>query len=391
MKCPTCTNTACTPLLTLSTAVMFLVCGCVSVPSKLPDWMEPGVRKGADFLVKDAFIEDKRLGTVTDIAFGELDANPGLEVGVAGPRRALLASRNGELIRWVGFKKKRRIGDLFRTYRDFEIVDVENDGVCEFFSMASWTSACGLFDHEGNKIWSRGFMLNTSAYGDVDADGKLEFVLSRYKMLALVDSKGGVRWQRNDAPFHLVSLHVFDINRDGKAEIVGTEWDKITVMDAEGNMDRQTRSKIDGIFLGDASLVRYPTEHSRAYFFCVAKSSYLLVSLGGNAIIREFQGTGSSVRPIATPVRFDSDEEPYFAIFGMLPWQGSKTMGFEALHSVLFVFDPEQNLVYLEVIDDDARAIATAPSGKPNEEVLLVGGTGKVWRYRTATNNDPDS
>jgi hypothetical protein len=344
--------------------------------------MEPGVRKGADLLIKDVFIEDRRLGTVTDIAFGELDANPGLEVGVAGPRRALLASRNGELIRWVGFKKKRRIGDLFRTFRDFKIVDVENDGVCEFLSMASWTSACGLFDHEGNKIWSRGVMLNTSAYGDVDGDGKLEFVLSRYNMLMLVDSEGHIRWTRNDAPFHLVSLHVFDINRDGTVEIVGTAWDKITVLDAEGNIDRQTRSKIDGIHLSDASLVRFPTKSSRAYFFCVAKSSYLLVSPGGNVISREFQGTGSSAWPIATPVRFESDKEPYFAIFGMLPWQGRKTAGLEALHSVLFVFDPEQNLVYLEVIDDDGTAIATAPSGKPNEEDLLVGGTGKVWRYR---------
>ena len=108
MKCPTCTNTACIPLLTLSTAVVFLVCGCVSVPSKLPDWLEPGVRKGADFLVKDVFIEDRRLGTVTDVAFGELDPNPGPEVGVAGPRRALFATRNGELIRWVG------LGSLFR-------------------------------------------------------------------------------------------------------------------------------------------------------------------------------------------------------------------------------------------------------------------------------------
>lgn len=164
-------------------------------------------------------------------------------------------------------------------------------------------------------------------------------------------------------------------------EIVGTTFDEIIILDRNGSLVKKERSDL-GLHLSESSLVPYPSKDSPKYLFCTGKRSYLLVSLDGDTIIQEFEGAPWSSWPMATPVQLDGSEEPYFGIYGLLLWQGRKLWGFKASHLLLCVFDSEQKLVYHEVIGDYGRAMAAVPSGRPNEEVLLVGGTGKVWRYR---------
>jgi outer membrane protein assembly factor BamB len=346
---------------------MVFVAGCGSGPSDLPDFMKPGIRVGEDFLVKEVFVEDKRLDTVTDIAFGELDASPGLEIGIAGKRRAIIMEPDGTPVALTNFRKR---------YSP-KILDVDGDGVCEFLHPGGHLT---LLDHKGNQLWSARERGVKSTYGDVDDDGKTEFVQYYYGWMVLLDSNGDVIWMI-DPPFQLPTLHIVDIDKDGTVEIVGTSFETITILNTSGSVVREKRSGLH-IQLDESSLVPYPTKDSPKYFFCTGKKSYLLVSLDGDKIIQEFKGVPWCDRRVATPVRFRSDEEPYFAIFGLLPWQGRKLAGFEKVNSALYVFDSEQKLVYHEVIGDDGWAMAAVPSGRPNEEDLLVGGTGKVWRYR---------
>jgi hypothetical protein len=338
--------------------------------------MKPGVRVGEDFLVKEVFVEDRRLHTVTDIRFGELDPNPGLEVGIAGRRGAIFAEADGTPVGFVGF-------GFGRVYRKSTIVDADGDGVCEFF--IDWPG--GLLDHRGHRLWSTTSVMRSvlqSAYGDVDGDGKTEFVLYYHGKLALLDEKGGVIGLKKP-PLHLASLQVADVDGDGKTEILLAKYQKVVVLNAKGEVVQEIRSDLN-VYLSESVLAHFPTLTSPQYFLGNGKGTFLLVSPHDGTLIEEFEREHYLQHKEATPVRFNPDGDPYFAIFGDLFWQGRKRWGLEAIHSVLYVYDSEQNIVYEEVIADQSAAIAAVPSGRANEEVLLVGGTGKVWRYRIARN-----
>ena len=49
--------------------------------------------RSSEYLNKSVFIEDQRIGRITDIAFGKLDSNPQLIIGVAGNNGALLFNK----------------------------------------------------------------------------------------------------------------------------------------------------------------------------------------------------------------------------------------------------------------------------------------------------------
>ncbi len=83
--------------------------------------------------------------------------------------------------------------------------------------------------------------------------------------------------------------------------------------------------------------------------------------------------TGSSVRGIA--VRFKSGEPPHFAV--VVEFQIWKV-------SVLYLYNHEKELIYQEVIADACNSLAALPRDKSEVEDLLVGGTGKVWKYAAA-------
>jgi len=384
MKRCVASSTSAVLLVTLITTMMFIG-GCGSGPSDIPDSMKPGVRVGEDFLVKEVFAEDKRLYTVTDIRFGELDANSGHEIGIAGRRGAIILRPDGTCVSFVSFGGFRQR----RWHRRPTIVDADGDGICEFFTTSVVYGAM-LLDHGGQQVWStRGRMRvagDCYAYGDMDRDAQTEFLFYDYGTLALLSSNGSVMWSR-EPPFHAPTLHIVDLDEDGSMEIVGTSFDTITVLNSKGSVLQEKRASLD-IDLNESSLVPYPTKDSAKYFLCTGKESHLLVSLDGDTVVQEFKGVPWCDQRIAKPVRLRKDEDPYFAIFGLLPWQGRKLAGFAEVNSVLYVFDSEQKLVYHEVIGDDGWAMATVPSGRPNEEVLLVGGTGKVWRYKTRKGNE---
>lgn len=382
-------------LLAATVALVFVSSGCLlfnalvaPFPSPLPDWMEPGVRTGADFLVREVFVEDERLGWVSDIEEGELDPHPGEEIGVAGFSVALFVRADGTPIKCIDFaeKAKRRWYQrlnpwLAEPLGHKEMVDVDVDGICEFLRVHSLEAAV-LLDHQGNVVWStRGFSraIDLAAYGDIDRDGKLEFAVSWGGTVALVDSDGSVLWVREGNSHHS-NLHIGDVNEDGNMEIVFTSFSTVAILDDKGNLIEKKR--LTDVSLWPSSCITSFPQRGNGEYFLGTADSWVLLSLDGDTVVKRFEGGERAFEPVATPVRLRSDEDPYFAVCGSLPFKGNTFAGFEKVHASLQIFDPEHKLVYHEVIADaNGQAIAAVSSGRPNEEVLLVGGTGVVWKY----------
>lgn len=365
------------PGVVLATILTFTSSGCRN-PSGLPHEMRPGVRTGEGFLDREVLVENRRLGPVTDIVVGELDPSPGLEVGTAGVRRVILLKPDGTQLTSMGFKK---------PYP--RMVDVEGDGVCEFFLPGGRAT---LVDHTGHEIWSAPHPVVRSALGDVTGDGNTDFFLYHFSNLSLMSSTGKVVWSvgplfngpHGHVRFHMPSVvHIVDVNKDGRKEIVGMFPDRIVVLDDNGRFLEEKQVRLD-CDLTESFLVSYPTKDSPQWYLCGDELRYVLVSLDGEEIAYEFKGVPPSHYPRATLVKLDSAEEPYFAILGLLFWQGRKTFGLKTVCWALCVFDSEQKLVYHEVLSGEGWGLAAMPSTRPNEEVLLVGGKGRVWLYRLA-------
>src|SRR5258708_408634 len=158
---------------------------------------EPRIVIGKDFLsrsefVKTTFLENvKGVGSISDVAVGEFDPHPGLDVVVAGNSGALVFDRDGVQQGRTVFQFKTSNVTLgpFHTPRvdmslgDVKVVDLEADGVCEYLARGGMDGGA-VFDHQGNMIWTYGKFseektsIDALTVGDLDGDGIAEFVVS---------------------------------------------------------------------------------------------------------------------------------------------------------------------------------------------------------------------
>lgn len=134
--------------------------------------------------------------------------------------------------------------------------------------------------------------------------------------------------------------------------------------------------------LAEIDIVPFPTEKDDPHFLLFDQDRFILLDKTGAQ--KAHFAVPYLCNPKGMPIRFRTGEPPCFVILGKLCFQGTLA-GFRAVHPELFIFDPKQELVYHEVLEDDVTvsgtAILSAPSGCLDEQVLLVGGTGRIWQY----------
>ncbi len=140
---------------------------------------EIGIAAGQNLLRREAFIEDSRLGVVTDIRLGDFVSAPGVELGVASNQGALFCTFQGRPLEMTTFAKEAAHVD---------IIESGSDGVYYFMNRGGRGEGASLIDSEGNDIWtySSFWGIDDMASGDLDGDGNLEFVVG-------FNGGGGVR------------------------------------------------------------------------------------------------------------------------------------------------------------------------------------------------------
>ena len=335
---------------------------------------EPGVVTGAGFLQQTAFLSDPRLGTVTDIAFGKLDPTAGVAMVIAGQDGAAFATKDGQVKSFSAFPD---------SYDRVDIIDVEEDGVCEFMNRGSWGSRAALIAHGGDLLWTYGresMGVNDMCGGDVNGDGQLEFAVGFNGAggVHLVDGRGKVVWRRSDR--NVWHVEMMDVNGDGKPEILHSNaGGQLTARDASGDTVSQTRltgGDEANIYLNKFSLCHWPT-----------RSSPQLVMVGGSDAAALFDSTGTLTAEFTAEgmnqfgeargalVKLQANAPDYFAALASYQM---------AERSVLYVYDANKALVYEEILPGRDHAIAVAPIGASGAEALLIGVEGRVLKYAIA-------
>ncbi len=347
-------------------AYRYFISPIISSRMKMPEELNtPKVLVGSDFLLKELFVQDVRLGTITDIALGEFEPGPGPEVGIVGSKGVLFLDENFNVKSLTMFSVN--AGHV-------EIIDVEGDRICEYLDRGGGWQDVSLIDHKGNAIWTYGGMpgVDNICSGDIDGDGLLEFVVgfNGGGGVQLLDRNGKEKWKQPDRNVWHVEL--VDTNDDGSLEIVHSNAaGQITVRDREGNIISQAKPSP---YFSHFSLCRWPNKKSREYALLSENDIIWIFDFDGK-VVAQFNapkcGTLGHARGI--PVKLKTDQPEYFAV--IVEFSNWK-------RSILYVYNESGTLVYQEIFTESCASIAAVSIDKSNVESILVGGVGKVWQYK---------
>ena len=328
----------------------------------------PAIVVGQGVLSTNVFVEDARLGSVTDIAMGELDPAPGEEVAVAGSVGALFLDAKANVKSAVTFSARAAHVD---------IIDVQSDGVCEFMNRGSWGIPASVMDHQGKTMWTYGSTapgVNDMAAGDIDGDGSLEYVVGFNGAggVHLLETNGTRVWRMPDS--NVWHVEMVDADGDGSPEIVHSNaGGEMNVRDRQGNVITQARP---GPYLSGFSLCRWPNAESSEYALVSEDDVIWVFDFGGKTVTKlDAPRCGRLGLARAVPVKLRADEPEYFAVAVDLK---------AARQAILYVHDASGALVYQEVLPESCASIAAAALDGGPTEALLVGGDGKVLRYEAA-------
>jgi len=322
--------------------------------------------KGDDLLTKDEFCRGTGVGQVTDIVE---DQSRIIIVSLGG---AVFVDQQATTLSSVEFAGRTSTG--FPTTSHVDAIDVEGDDVFEFMNRGSWGVAASLIDSKGDTVWRYGEGapgVDDMAAGDIDGDGELEFVVgfNGGGGIHLVETDGHQVWRQADG--NVWHVEMVDTDGDGRTEIVHSNaGGQMKVRDAQGNVVNQSRPPA---YFSGFSLCNWPGKQDPQHAVLSESGTIWVLGFDGKSVAQlGAPDCGTLGHARGVPVKLRADHDEYFAVLvEFRNWE----------RSILYLYDPDQKLVYQEVLPEACACLAAAPSGTSTAERLLVGGDQRVWQY----------
>lgn len=369
----------------------------------------PRIVVGPEFLSKKQFLTtggvfdaSKGIGEIEDIAIGELDSHPGLDIVVAGGYGATVVDRNGAKQSQVQYEfeiEKEKVAgfdtqSLATMLGDVQVIDIEGDGTCEYLARGGLDGAA-VFDHQGKRLWSYGKFseektsIDDLAVGDINGDGVSEFIAA-WNGLELFDRHGSKGWtQPSEGSLHQVE--VVDVDGDRKNEIIHSNGSGLVIRDRQGQFVKEVEMPF---YLSHFQLGTMPGKEERSHLLAFAEDNFWLIDFNGE-VVDKFAAPLSrftNSRKVSNDDLYEmglSETSVYKAQGAWVKLKEAQpsflavVTEFAAIdRSVLYIYSSEGRLVYQEVLPEQCSSIAvlTQEEGRDAQE-LLVGGSETVWRY----------
>ncbi|MBI4602786.1 MAG: rhombosortase [Planctomycetes bacterium] len=386
------------PVRPFAVATAMAACLGAACVAEIPDSWRPRVVLGSGSLTKRLACDCRSLGGVTDIAHVRPRRRADQVVVAAGTAGALFLEP--ETCRVLETVKVNDGRPPFHTYR---IVDADGDGDIELLRFpGAGEDTAALYSDLGQKLWtascpSRSFPL--LAFGDLEGDGRLEFLLSglHSDKVRLVDHAGRRLWdERWDRGTNDVAIA--DLDLDGRAEIVCTNGKQLVIRDRHRKVVHREPFP-EGCYVNDLHVLEGPRPDGPLRL-CVGfydhgshgrevGQRYRILEADGSTVAKEI-GPQEMIGPYLPrrAVRLEAGAEPYAVRIAEAKYQGV-LVGFSATRLVVKVFDGAGTPVYEELVASSAGEVArgdgamvVVPSATPGEERLLVGYGPDLWEYQ---------
>jgi len=336
------------------------------VPTELKT---PRVLVGEGVFEKRSFYAGDGLGQISQILPGWPADREGAVLVIVGNKGAQFFDAGGKLKKHVFFSED--------VYCPVQSVRLDASGDYGFLTRdESWFGKVILFDKQGQRLWSYsgGFRgVNDSAAGDVDGDGKAEFIVgfNGGGGIHLLSHQGKKRWQAEDR--NVWHVEILDTNGDGRGEIVHSNArGELKVRDARG---QEIARFLSGSYVSFFALTRWGGELQATHILIpgvrgTRQATFFILDSRGNRV-QQFDAPLGYLLKVGegTPVRFAGEATHYAILQSYSPWD----------RSMLFVYNHKGRLDYQEIIGENCQGLA--PFSEKSGEVLLVGCTEKIWTY----------
>lgn len=371
------------------TVLLTLMVSSGSAASEPPAAMAPRVVRGADLLDKKRVFQDANIGNVTDIKFvASQDKAP--VVVVAGTTGAAFLEPDSYRVQRVILYE-----ETHPPFLHHDVVDVDADGKVEF-AQEPFTFAAVL-NSDGKVFWQHsppGWGSSFAAFGDVDGDKKLEFLLwTLWRNQELVDWNGKSRWKQSWSG-HISQVRFIDVDHDGRDELVSIDGQSLFVRDKEGKLVRRVPIE-NAHYVNYLEPTSYPFNEAGSrillgYNFESGgdlKQTFQVMAADGSIVVGNIAEGDLPFYHTPCAVRLSPGAVAYRVGWEPMNYQG-QLVGFSATRLQFRLYDDERRIVYDEII---AASTAEAISGDGDVEVvppadpeqrILVGYGPEVWEYR---------
>ncbi len=449
------------------------------------------VLKGSEFLSKSTFYKLEKGSLFKNISNGAAASNDkektkriehesgkgifrfadmkicGNEIIVVAQNGGYVFDKSGRLLREIWFEPTEQMIKVWwwkqfiyrGTTDNIRIIDIENDGKCEFTSHSS-ADGFAIFDSLGNGLWRYGqrmkeidfekiwnekdskkdkkesYVTNVAVF-DVDTDGISEFIVSeKEKGIKVFNSNYDEKWTQADED-PTANLHLIDADGDGKNEIFEFQgkaskirdlksgnvvktfeidgWlkeilpfnnesktkgirffeidnNKLIISDLNNKILQESEaplSKVESIKEKNKPKAKYQNElpkpsqnvdknGTRTEAKRINPSNYNAPTGPAPQITTkqvedfdDFENTESLDSPKALWIKFKKDKPKYLAVIAS--FIGIPRANF-------YVYDQNGNLVYHEILAEEADTILAIPS-ETESETLLIGGRETIWKF----------
>lgn len=381
----------------ISTLCLLLVASSRSIA--IPG--EPNGAAGGPRLELTVLLQGLGTGSVTDIAFGDLDPAPGPELGVAGPDGAILLQPTGS-VSTVTFGESRPAGfDDPSTWdrltpSSVKIVDLDGDGVSEYLDLtlgqAFWDASFRVWDHQGHLVKSLpakapgpgGWRLDygSGVLAHLDADDRPDVVFGCPLTCGLqrLDLASGKSLWKVDGKVDRFFLKDFD--GDGLDEILAIfRGGRLALLDGTGEATSTTRIPAVEKASHWISVARWPPV-TGPYRLLVPERKRgrirVLDLQGGEAARLDAPGLENSIDAVSA--RFGEGPEAYLVVTSSSGVRNGS-------RCTVRVYDTQATRVFEGTIAGWCTAMKAIPSGPGGRERVLIGGEDAVWQLAPAAGN----
>ncbi len=335
---------------------------------KMPEALKsPRIVKSMQGMTKKTFLEDARLGDVTDISFrGPINRNLD-EMVLSGTNGALFKSKDLPA-RFVPFEERQDSTNY---------IPLDSKGTFGFMNRGAWCSEARVMNIAGRLIWRYGGFsgVDDMASGDINNDGNPEFAVgfNGDGGIHLLNSQGKMLWKFSDG--NVWHVEMADIYGNGQKMIVHSNaGGYITVRDVNGKVVSKNKPKP---YFSDFSLIRWPKEHSPELLLLVEDNSLWIFNAKATQTVKfPAPDSGSLGEGKGVIIAINRENSALATIVNYEIWH----------RSIIYLHDLTGSLLYEEVLPESCSCITKPPANYKGENSILIGCENKVIEYQVGTN-----